>query len=101
MINIRHIKTTTYSNIGEFIKNEEFILRIGILAGIGFELMICHQDPVSKEVSTLGSFQIDKDKFQALFVPDTEPADSFNFEEGKIKKYLVDNCHLVIPFNND
>lgn len=100
MINIRHIKTTTYSGIQDFLENEDFILRIGILAGIGFELLICHQDPVSKEVCTLGSVKMEKDKFQALFVPETKPVDSFDFDENKIKQYLVGNYHLVVPYKD-
>jgi hypothetical protein len=101
MFNIRRIETTTYNSIQEFIKNEDFMLRIGILSGFGFELTVCHQDPVSKEVSNLGSIKIDSKKFQKLFIPDTEPAESFNFDEKLVKQYLIENAADITPFNND
>lgn len=101
MFNIRRIETTTYNSVQEFIKNEDFMLRIGILSGFGFELIVCHQDPVSKEVSNLGSIKMDTNKFQKLFVPDTEPSGSFDFDEKVVKQYLIESAADITPFNND
>lgn len=85
MINVRVLVEKQYTNVQEFMKNEEFGFRFHKFGKDELVFSVFNLDPISRSIENIGFFNISNQDYDALF----------KFDEKELRQYVSKNPHLV------